>query len=47
MSMEFPRKDKWEKSGTYDYVIKGTSVSCEWLLQASRVDGCSNQLLGG
>ena len=31
MSMEFPRKHKWEKSETYNYVMKSTSGSCEWM----------------
>ena len=30
MSMEFPRKDKWE---TYNYVTKRTSDLCKWLLK--------------
>ena len=32
--MEFPRKHKWEKSETYNYVMKITSVSCEWMFQS-------------
>ena len=32
MSVEFPRKDKWEKSEAYNYVIKRTIGSCKWLL---------------
>ena len=29
MSREFPRKHKWEKSETYNYIIKHTRDSCE------------------
>ena len=31
MSMEFPRKHKWEKFETYNYVIKSRGGSCEWM----------------
>ena len=31
VSMEFPRIHKWEKSETYNYVIKGTRGLCEWM----------------
>ena len=34
----FPHKRKWEKSETYNYVIKRTPA---------RINGCSNQLLNG
>ena len=37
MSMEFPRKDNWEKFESYNYVIKRKSGSCN----------CSNQRLNG
>ena len=34
ISIEFMCKHKSEKSETYKYVIKHTSISCEWLLQS-------------